>query len=198
MPPWHLSLHQCLAPATCLLALGWERYPLQISWLVRTVRYWNKRVADTTNDHNRAVVHPPPPDSRLQLGLHPGCQELLRSYSTLSQVSCSDVHFGSKEPVCPERQRCSMHIGCCSVDCRPTTLTCPGQRISMLTCLLSRSMQLRERAWTAPPSELCLSISPFGMLLSLEHHQRCCCRRRCWPRPPQTPSVSSGPRRTWL
>jgi hypothetical protein len=28
----------------------------------------------------------PLPDSRLQLGLHPGCHELLRSYSTLSQV----------------------------------------------------------------------------------------------------------------
>jgi hypothetical protein len=28
------------------------RYPLQISWLVRTVKYWNKREADTTNDHN--------------------------------------------------------------------------------------------------------------------------------------------------
>jgi hypothetical protein len=58
------------------------RYPMQISWLVRTVKYWNKRVADTTNDHSKAVAHLPA-DSRLQLGLHPGCQELLRSYSTL-------------------------------------------------------------------------------------------------------------------
>jgi hypothetical protein len=74
------------------------RYPLQISWLVRTVKYWNKRVADTTNDHNRAVAHLPP-DSRLQLGLHPDCQELLRSYSTLSQVFYSNVHFGLKEGV---------------------------------------------------------------------------------------------------
>jgi hypothetical protein len=75
----------CLtAPATNMLAsFEMGRYPLQISWLVRTVKYWNKRVADTTNDHNRAVAHLPP-DSRLQLGLHPGCHELLRSYSTLS------------------------------------------------------------------------------------------------------------------
>jgi hypothetical protein len=55
-------------------------------------------VADTTNDHNRAVAHLPP-DSRLQLGLHPGCQELLRSYSTLSQVFYSNVHFGLKDGV---------------------------------------------------------------------------------------------------
>jgi hypothetical protein len=47
---------------------------------------------------NRAVAHLPP-DSRLQLGLHPGCQELLRSYSTLSQVFYSNVHFGLKEGV---------------------------------------------------------------------------------------------------
>jgi hypothetical protein len=74
------------------------RYTLQISWLVRTVKYWNKRVADTTNDHNRAVAHLPP-DNRLQLGHHPGCHELLRSYSTLSQVFYSNVHFGLKEGV---------------------------------------------------------------------------------------------------
>ncbi len=36
------------------------RYPMQIGWLVRTVKYWNKRVADSTNDHNRAVAHLPP------------------------------------------------------------------------------------------------------------------------------------------
>ncbi len=48
--------------------------------------------------NNRAVAHLPP-DSRLQLGLHPGCHELLRSYSTLSQVFYSNVHFGLKEGV---------------------------------------------------------------------------------------------------
>jgi hypothetical protein len=74
------------------------RYPMQISWLVRTVKYWNKRVADTINTHNK-VVALLPPDSRMQLGLQPSCQELLRSYSTLSQVFYSNVHFGLEKGV---------------------------------------------------------------------------------------------------
>ncbi len=55
-------------------------------------------MADIINNHNK-VVALLPPDSRMQLGLHPSCQELLSSYSTLSQVFYSNVHFGLEKGV---------------------------------------------------------------------------------------------------
>jgi hypothetical protein len=48
-------------------------------------------------------------------------------------------------------------------------LTCPGQRISMLTCLLSRSMQLRERAWAAPGQRLGQRLGSAPIRAVLEH-----------------------------
>jgi hypothetical protein len=129
-------------------------YPLQISWLVRTVKYWNNTVADTTNDHNRAMAH---------LICHPIWQSIPRLCCTQhARHFARASHNSLLHTLCltgrvwPTANAASMHSGCCSVDCRPTMLTCPGQRISMLTCLLSRSMQLRERAWAAAPSDLCL------------------------------------------
>ena len=67
------------------------RYPMQISWLVRVVKYWNKRVDEVSRDHARALSRCPVSSSSV---MHIGCPELVGQYSTLSQVFCSNVHFG--------------------------------------------------------------------------------------------------------
>jgi hypothetical protein len=72
-----------------------SRYPMQIGWLVRTVKYWNKRVAELTMEHNKSIATYMPDQPDLLLG----CQQLLGSYSTLSQVFYSNVQFGLKKGV---------------------------------------------------------------------------------------------------
>ena len=74
------------------------RYPMQISWLVRAVKYWNRKIAGIASDHTIAISRLPG-DTQAQQGLHAGCQVLLRSYSLLSQVFYSNLHFGLSEGV---------------------------------------------------------------------------------------------------
>ena len=144
-----------------------SRYPMQIEWLVRTVKYWNKRVADITSDHKR-VVGNLTQHRQVQPGLHLGCQELLGSYSTLSQVFCSNVHFGLEKNVeCWSKQ---LHDALCFI--MPDGANGTDWRRHMLSFSPVGAKAVLQAARRA----FCKSIAQFS---SSPTHPDCPHRQRC-------------------
>ena len=137
---------------------------MQISWLVRTVKYWNKRVADIISDHNKALT-------RLPQHMHnqrPGCQELLGSYSSLSQVFYSNVWFGLEKGVsCWSKQ---LHEALCFV--MPEGLNGTDWKTHMLSLSPIDAKSILQAA----QQTFCRSIRQFSSAPTLPE---CPNRQRC-------------------
>jgi hypothetical protein len=80
--------------ASNLLALvEMGRYPMQVHWLVRCVKYWNKRVAEVDQENRR-----------LDSSDHPTTRE----HSLMAQVFITNVHYGLEKDVpCWSRELCA-------------------------------------------------------------------------------------------
>ncbi len=60
------------------------RYPTQVHWLVRCVKFWNKRVAEVDQENRR-----------LDSSDHPTTRE----HSLMAQVFITNVHYGLEKNV---------------------------------------------------------------------------------------------------
>jgi hypothetical protein len=80
--------------ASNLLALvEMGRYPMQVHWLVRCVKFWNKRVAEVDQENRR-----------LDSSDHPTTRE----HSLMAQVFITNVHYGLEKDVpCWSRELCA-------------------------------------------------------------------------------------------